>query len=246
MPHAGSTPGTAAASCDETLGLARLTRGDLMDAPQNTPGVRRAVKLTRTTRETSVSVYLRIDGTGSSKVASGFPFLDHFLETLALHASFDLELEVESGRPDLHHSAEDAGWALGAALRQCLGHPAAPPEVGNGGQPVLARTLPVRRFGWAAIPFDEVLILISVDLIGRPGFYLSPGGGLDHCDIQEFFKAFTGGLGATLHIQVLQDGNLHHKIECSAKALGRALREAVALDDRVKEISVKGKVTYQS
>ncbi|MGE5585616.1 MAG: imidazoleglycerol-phosphate dehydratase [Bacillota bacterium] len=217
-----------------------------MDAPQKTPGARRAVKLTRATRETSVSVYLNVDGTGSSEVTSGFPFLDHFLETLALHASLDLELAVESERPDLHHSAEDVGWALGTALRQCLGHPAECPEIGNSCEPVPGRTLPVRRFGWAAIPFDEVLILVSVDLIGRPGFYLSPGDGLDHCDIQEFFKAFTGGLGATLHIQVLRDGNLHHKIECSSKALGRALREAVAPDDRLREISVKGKVTYQS
>lgn len=246
---------------------------------QIVPAPHRTVSLTRRTRETVVDIHLDIDGTGNSQVSTRFAFLDHCLETLALHGAFDLRLKVDSPRPDLHHCAEDAGWAFGTALRSCLstydigresesgaaesGHKR---EKGLGcrvtdeagypadGEPdcdheVVTGSLihaPVRRFGWATIPFDEVLVLVSLDLIGRPGFYLTPDDGLEHSDLQEFFRAFAGGAGATLHVQVLRNGNLHHKVECCFKGLGRALRDAVVPDLRVKQASVKGRVEYRT
>lgn len=246
---------------------------------QIVPAPHRTASLTRRTRETVVDIHLDIDGTGNSQVFARFAFLDHCLETLALHGAFDLRLKVDSPRPDLHHCAEDAGWAFGTALRRCLGtyNTGMEPECGVGkpghghdrdlgsratgeagypctGEPDsnhegAATSLihaPIRRFGWATIPFDEVLVLVSLDLIGRPGFYLSPEDGLEYSDLQEFFRAFTGGAGATFHIQVLRNGNLHHKLECSFKGLGRALRDAVVPDSRVKQVSVKGHVEYRT
>ncbi|HHY34401.1 MAG TPA: hypothetical protein GX510_01995 [Firmicutes bacterium] len=246
---------------------------------QIVPAPHRTASLTRRTRETVVDIYLDIDGTGNSQVSTRFAFLDHCLETLALHGAFDLRLKVDSPRPDLHHCAEDAGWAFGTALRRCLGtyNAGMEPECGVGkpghghdmdlrcratgeagysctGEPDsnhegAAMSLvyaPVRRFGWATIPFDEVLVLVSLDLIGRPGFYLTPDDGLEHSDLQEFFRAFGGGAGATLHVQVLRNGNLHHKVECCFKGLGRALRDAVVPDLRVKQASVKGSVEYRT
>lgn len=212
----------------------------------------RAVNLTRATRETVVSVYLDIDGTGDSQVFTGFALLDHYLDTLALHGALDLKLKVESPRPDLHHCAEDTGWAIGTALRRCLELRGVDPEKSGGADlssRYAAQELPfsaIRRFGWSVIPFDEVLVLVALDLVGRPGFCLSPEDGLGYGDFQEFFKAFTGGASATLHMQILRDGNPHHKIECFFKGLGRALRDAVEPDYRVKQTSVKGAVEYRT
>lgn len=252
---------------------------DAVRPEQMVPAPHRTASLTRRTRETVIDIHLDIDGTGNSQVCTGFAFLDHCLETLALHGAFDLRLKVDSPRPDLHHCAEDVGWAFGTALRRCLGTYDTGPESETGvaksghaqerdlgcratseagypgtGEPDCNREggagsfihAPIRRFGCATIPFDEVLVLVSLDLIGRPGFYLSPEDGLEYSDLQEFFKAFTGGAGATLHIQVLRNGNLHHKAECSFKGLGRALRDAVAPDYRIKQESVKGTVVYKA
>lgn len=244
---------------------------DAVRPEQVVPAPHRTVSLTRKTRETVVDIHLDIDGTGNSQVSTRFAFLDHCLETLALHGAFDLRVKVESPTPDLHHCAEDTGWAFGTALRRCLGtYDIGPesesgtgkygydherdwgrgatreegyPDTGNRDGNIVA---PIRRFGWATIPFDEVLVLVSLDLIGRPGFCLTPDDGLEHSDLQEFFRAFTGGAGATLHMQILRNGNLHHKVECCFKGLGRALRDAVVPDLRVKQASVKGSVEYRT
>lgn len=196
----------------------------------------RAGRICRSTKETVVTVDLSIDGTGRSKIASGFPFLDHCLETLTLHAAFDLELSVESERPDLHHTAEDIGWTLGEALRACCLKP----------DPATGVPFPVQRFGWAVIPFDAILVLSSVDLVGRPGCHIQSAGGLNRHDIAEFFSGLSMGSAATVHLRVLQDGNLHHELECAFKATGRALRQAVAVDPILPEVSAKGVVKYET
>jgi imidazoleglycerol-phosphate dehydratase len=195
----------------------------------------RKTSVSRSTKETLIRAELNIDGVGKAKVSSGFSFLDHCVETLVLHAAFDLELDVESDRPDLHHVAEDVGWTLGELLRTCC----------SKGDLVAGKPGCIQRFGWAIIPFDEVLVLCSVDLVGRAGCYFQSADQLHNHDIAQFFKGFSMGSAATLHIRMLQEGNLHHGLECAFKALGRVLRQAVAIDSILKEISMKGSVKYE-
>jgi imidazoleglycerol-phosphate dehydratase len=195
----------------------------------------REMSICRSTKETVIRAKLNIDGIGRAKVSTGFPFLDHCVESLALHAAFDLELDVESDRPDLHHVAEDVGWTLGELLRTCC----------SKGDSVTGEPVCIQRFGWAAIPFDEVLAFCSVDLVGRTGCYFQSSDHSHNHDVAQFFQGFCMGSAATLHIRILQEGNLHHELECAFKAVGRVLRQAVATDSVLKEMSMKGSVEYE-
>jgi imidazoleglycerol-phosphate dehydratase len=184
----------------------------------------------RETAETRIVLKLVLDGTGRGQIDTGLAFFDHLLAQVAKHGLFDLEL---SARGDLavdgHHTVEDVGLALGQAFAQALGEKAG-----------------VRRYGEAAVPLDEALARVVLDLSGRPFLALRAEfpqlmvGSFDTCLVPEFLRAFTTTAGLTLHAEAA-GANSHHVAEALFKALGRALDEATQLDPRVSGIpSTKG------
>lgn len=177
-------------------------------------------KIERETAETRIALTLNIDGRGAGEIDTGIGFLDHMLTLFARHGGFDLSVSCAGDTMvDGHHSAEDIGICLGAALSEALGDMRG-----------------VTRYGDKILPMDEALILAAVDLSGR-GFLAfdvalpSPRvGDFDTELAEEFFIAFTRRAGITLHIKMLAGKNTHHILEGIFKAVARALRGAVALD----------------
>ena len=180
----------------------------------------RSCELTRKTAETDISLALTLDGSGRADVKTGCGFLDHMLTLLARHASFDLTLTcVGDTYVDDHHTVEDVGIVLGKALSAALGEKRG-----------------INRYGWCALPMDEVLVLAAVDLSGRAAlgyelpFAVEKIGSFDTELCKEFFAAFTQNAACALHIRLLSGGNAHHIAEGAFKAVARALRAAVAID----------------
>lgn len=177
---------------------------------------RNGVTLTRETRETRIRVRLGINASESrSEIATGEPFLDHMLATLARYAGWDLAIEASG---DLrHHLIEDVAITLGAALARALPATAA-------------------RYGDRTIPMDDALVHCALDLGGRP-YYRGglPSGLYDH-----WMRSFADNAGATLHLRVLRGRDRHHVVEAAFKALGLALRQALAEGGAV--FSTKGSV----
>jgi imidazoleglycerol-phosphate dehydratase len=193
----------------------------------------RKAKISRTTKETEIKVDLNLDGLGKHQISTSIPFLDHMLSLLAAHGLFDLRIQAKGDTAvDFHHTVEDIGICLGSALRQALG--------GKEG---------VRRYGSAFVPMDESLASVHVDLSGRPHLvYHVPLrkkkiGDFDTELVKEFFQALVNNAGITLHAQVAYGNNGHHMVESLFKACGRALRQAVAKDEKVRGVpSTKGRL----
>jgi len=186
----------------------------------------RQVSRERTTKETSISLRLAIDGSGQVEVSTGLPFFDHMISQLGRHAGFDLQLKATGDLAvDAHHTVEDAGIALGGALHDALGD-----KVG------------VRRFASIAVPLDEALIEAALDLSGRPFlvYEVDPGAGgeafplgvppFDPQLAEEFWRAFCTSSAITLHMRMRSGRNTHHILEASFKAVARALRDAVRIE----------------
>src|SRR5512133_854690 len=111
----------------------------------------RSARIERTTGETSVIIELELDGTGRTQIETGVPFFDHMLDALGRHALLDLAVEADGDlEVDAHHTVEDVGICVGAAILEALGDKAG-----------------IRRFGSAAVPLDEALVLAAVDISGR-------------------------------------------------------------------------------
>lgn len=184
--------------------------------------VRRAARH-RATGETSVSVELDLDGSGEVKAETGIPFFDHMLSQLGRHGGLDLRVSASGDLAvDTHHTVEDVGITLGQAFAEAAG-----PKCG------------VRRFASIAVPLDEALVDVAVDLSGRP--YLayqvdtgsaSPLGspGFDPQLAEEFWRAFVTNAAITLHVRLVTGRNVHHIVEASFKAVARALRDALATE----------------
>jgi imidazoleglycerol-phosphate dehydratase len=192
----------------------------------------REAAITRKTLETQVSVKLRLDGAGASKLATGVPFLDHMLDQVARHGVFDLEIEAKGDlHIDAHHTVEDVGITLGQAFAKAVGD-----KTG------------VRRYGHAYVPLDEALSRVVVDLSGRPGLFMKIDfvrpriGEFDVDLVREFFQGFVNHAQVTLHVDNLTGDNAHHQAETAFKAFGRALRMAVEMDGRMAGVlpSTKG------
>ncbi len=174
----------------------------------------------RTTAETDVTLTLSLDGTGKGDIDSGVGFLDHMLTLFARHARFDLSVRCagDTGVDD-HHSVEDVAIALGGALKQALGEKRG-----------------VTRYGSVLLPMDEALVLCAVDLSGRGSLRYAADipaqkiGSFDTELVQEFFLALSRTAEITLHIRQLDGENSHHIAEAMFKALGRALRQAAAIE----------------
>lgn len=194
-------------------------------------GKMRKAKIERKTAETNVRLELGLDGTGERDIATGIGFFDHMLNLFAKHGLFDLTVRCDGDLAvDGHHSVEDIGISLGQAFREALGDKAG-----------------ITRYGSFYVPMDEALAFVAVDISGRPYLVYDGGemslmvGDYDTELTEEFLRAFAVNAGITLHARVLYGKNSHHKIEAIFKALGQALRTAVARDPRIKGVpSTKG------
>lgn len=176
-------------------------------------------EVSRETAETAVKLSLELDGSGRSEIDTGVGFLDHMLTLLALHGGFDLAVSCKGDlNVDAHHSVEDIGLCLGAALQQALG-----------------KMRGINRYGHIILPMDEALILCAVDLSGRPCLRYTANipsqkvGEFDTELARELFQAVANTALMSLHIRQLDGENSHHIIEGMFKAFGRALRQAVAV-----------------
>ena len=181
----------------------------------------RDARISRKTSETDIAFYLNLDAAERVNIDTGVGFLDHMLELFARHGCFGLEVTCHGDtKVDDHHSVEDIGIVLGAALAQALGNKAG-----------------IKRYGSILLPMDEALALCSLDLSGRSCLRMAVTfprekiGSFDTELVQEFFLAVTRSAGMTLHIRMLDGENGHHIAEAIFKGFGRALREAVSMDE---------------
>ncbi|MCL5290032.1 MAG: imidazoleglycerol-phosphate dehydratase HisB [Bacillota bacterium] len=191
----------------------------------------RQAEVLRKTGETDIKIEVTLDGSGGYQVETGVGFLDHMLCLFAKHGALDLTVQAAGDTYiDDHHTVEDIGIALGQAIRQALGDKQG-----------------INRYGHAIIPMDEALILVALDISGRGHLEFelplpsAKVGTFDTELVEEFFRALALNGGITLHVRMLSGRNTHHIIEGAFKALGRALRQALAKDERLSGIpSTKG------
>ena len=176
----------------------------------------------RKTKETSIEVEIDLDGAGRSDISTGVGFFDHMLDQLARHSLIDMTIRAEGDRHiDDHHTVEDVGIALGQALVKALGD-----KKGLG------------RYADCLLPMDETLTRTAIDVSGRPylvfrtEFPTEKIGAFDTQLVREFFQAFAGNGGLTLHVETLYGTNSHHIAESCFKGVARALKSAVAIDPR--------------
>jgi imidazoleglycerol-phosphate dehydratase len=199
--------------------------------------VTRTSTRSRATKETSIEVALTVEGTGAVDVSTGLPFFDHMVSQLGKHAGFDLKVSASGDLDvDAHHTVEDVGILLGEALREALGDKAG-----------------VRRFASIAVPLDEALIEVAVDLSGRPYlvYDVDPAAGgeahplgtppFDPQLAEEFWRALVTAAAITLHLRMRSGRNSHHILEACFKGVARALRDAVRIDSPSGDVpSTKG------
>ncbi|WP_018863186.1 imidazoleglycerol-phosphate dehydratase HisB [Thioalkalivibrio sp. ARh3] len=192
----------------------------------------RTASVRRDTLETQIAVEINLDGTGTSQLETGVPFLDHMLDQVARHGMVDLSVRAQGDlHIDAHHTVEDVGITLGQALAKALGDKKG-----------------IRRYGHAYVPLDEALARVVIDFSGRPGlemhadFRRSHIGEFDVDLFHEFFQGLVNHAWMTLHIDSIRGDNAHHVAETIFKAFGRALRMAAEGDPRAEGItpSTKG------
>ena len=196
--------------------------------------MKRKGKISRKTKETSISVDLNIDGKGKYKIDTGIGFLNHMLEQLSKHSSIDMNIKAKGDTHiDLHHTTEDTGIAIGEAIKKAAGNRRG-----------------IKRYSSATIPMDETLTRVSLDISNRPyliwnvDLKVEKLGEMQTELFKEWFQAFSQAAGITLHVENIYGDNSHHKIESCFKALARSLRDALEIDKRIKNIlpSTKGKL----
>ena len=182
----------------------------------------RIAQVSRDTKETQIRVQVNLDGTGHTKLSTGIGFFDHMLEQIARHGLIDLEIEAKGDlHIDGHHTVEDVGITLGMAIAKAVGDKKG-----------------IQRYGHAYVPLDEALSRVVIDLSGRPGLEMHvpfKSGMIGQFDTQltyEFFQGLVNHAFMTLHIDNLRGENAHHQAETVFKAFGRALRQAVTVDER--------------
>ncbi len=180
----------------------------------------RSATISRKTGETEVSVKVELDGSGTSDISTGIGFLDHMLDLLARHSLIDIFIEAKGDlEVDFHHTTEDIAIALGQAIKKALGDKKG-----------------ITRYALAYIPMDEALTRVALDISGRSflvfkvKFTSDKVGQMDTELFREWFQAFAGNAGITLHVENLYGDNNHHIAESAFKGLARALRQAVQID----------------
>lgn len=192
----------------------------------------RRARIERTTKETSVTVEVNLDGRGDFDINSGVGFFDHMIEQLAKHSLIDITLKAQGDlHIDQHHTVEDCGIALGQAIRQALGDKRG-----------------IQRYASCDLPMDEALTRVALDISGRPfliwrvAFPAAKVGEMDAELFREWFQAFAQNAGITLHVENVYGENSHHIAESCYKGLARALRDGISLDERARDAipSTKG------
>ncbi|HDK7166663.1 TPA: imidazoleglycerol-phosphate dehydratase HisB [Clostridium botulinum] len=188
-------------------------------------------KIYRKTSETEVKSEINLYGEGKYDIKTGIGFFDHMLSLMARHGLIDVKLEAKGDlQVDSHHTVEDVGIVLGQGFKEAL--------VDKKG---------IKRYGTSFVPMDEALASVSIDISGRPyivcdfNFTVEKLGEMDTELVEEFLRALAFNAGITLHARILYGKNNHHMIEAVFKALGRALREAVDIDEKINGVmSTKG------
>ncbi|PAB59710.1 imidazoleglycerol-phosphate dehydratase HisB [Anaeromicrobium sediminis] len=187
-------------------------------------------RLERKTEETQISVEINLDGSGKYSVDTGVGFLDHMLELFAKHGRFNLNVKAAGDlNVDCHHTVEDVGIVLGCAINEGL-----------------KENMKLRRYATTYTPMDETLSFVSLDVSGRPylvfngEFTVERLGDLDTEMIEEFFRSLVYNSKITAHLNILYGKNNHHKVESLFKGFGRALKEAVTIEDTL--LSTKGSI----
>ncbi len=184
----------------------------------------RTARLERQTSESQISVEVNLDGTGTHDIETGVPFFDHMLMAFARHALIDLTVRAAGDvHIDVHHTVEDTGILLGAALLEALGDKRG-----------------ITRYGDALVPLDEALAQAVVDISGRPylvhsgeptGFeYHLIGGHFTGSMVRHFFEALVLNARLTVHVRLVEGRDPHHIAEAEFKAFARALRQAKSFD----------------
>ena len=182
----------------------------------------RRATITRETAETSITVEINLDGTGTYDNSTGVGFFDHMLDQLARHSLIDLKVSAAGDlHIDDHHTVEDVGITLGQSLNQALGD-----KTG------------IRRYGECRLPMDDAQVACALDLSARPFLVWNVDmptakiGTFDTELVREFFQALATHGGITLHIDKLHGINSHHIAEAAFKSVASALRQAVETDPR--------------
>lgn len=182
----------------------------------------RTVTLTRKTAETDIALTLSVDGTGTSRIATGVPFFDHMLTLFAKHGLFDLDVTAKGDvEVDYHHTVEDVGIVLGDAFKKALGD-----------------KLGMKRYGFFILPMDETLARVAIDVGNRPFLEYRVSAPTQYVrdfniiHVKEFCRAFSNALGCNLHVEIEYGEDPHHIAEAIFKCLARALDAATQLDPR--------------
>lgn len=190
----------------------------------------REAKITRTTKETDIAVFLNLDGSGKNDIETGIGFFDHMLAALAVHGGFDITVKCKGDlNVDGHHSVEDVGICLGKAFCEALGDKAG-----------------IMRYGSAFIPMDEALGFCALDISARPFlvfnalFSNEKIGDYESCLTEEFMRAFAFNAGITLHLRAEYGKNDHHITEALFKSMAHALKQAVRVNENGETLSSKG------
>jgi imidazoleglycerol-phosphate dehydratase len=195
----------------------------------------RTSKVTRKTNETDIEVMLNLDGSGSGKISSGIPFLNHMLDLFSRHGFFDLSIQAKGDiEIDYHHLVEDMGISIGQAFKDALGDKSG-----------------IKRYGFFILPMDETLVTVSLDLSNRPYLVYDVDSSISMVrdfNIQlfkEFFQAFANEAGCNLHIRLEYGNEPHHIAEAIFKGFAKALDQATSLEPRLegRVPSTKGTLT---
>lgn len=192
----------------------------------------RIATIERNTLETQITITVNLNGTGKTDFQTGVPFLNHMLDQIARHGMIDISVQAKGDLDiDAHHTVEDIGITLGQAFAKALGDKKG-----------------ISRYGHAYVPLDESLSRVVIDFSGRPSLYYDVIfnraliGEFDVDLLREFFQGFVNHALVTLHIDNIKGGNAHHIAETVFKAFGRAVRNAITFDERMRGItpSTKG------
>jgi imidazoleglycerol-phosphate dehydratase len=186
-------------------------------------GAMRTAIIERKTRETEILASIDLDGTGAYDIDTGIGFLDHMLESFSRHSLIDLKVRAQGDlHVDFHHTTEDTAIVIGQAIKRALGDFSG-----------------ISRFGSVLIPMDETLTRVAIDISNRPyliwkvAFTRPKIGEMDTELFREWFQALAQNAGFCLHIENLYGENSHHIVETCFKGTARALRQAVAVDERL-------------
>ena len=190
----------------------------------------RKSSVNRSTKETSISVSVNLDGTGKTTIQTGINFLDHLITAFGKHGMMDLKVSAKSNDKITHHLIEDTAITIGLAIDKALGTRSG-----------------ITRFSYASVPMDESLAEASIDLVKRPFWKLvlsikqNTIEDISKEDLEHFFQSLLQNLNSCIHLTVKYGNNDHHKVEAAIKSLAVAFREASSYDKKQKGIpSTKG------